>query len=94
MKRFAVNIDNAPQIETSQPPPDNDICRDELQSRIKNAITQLPDDQLHVVVLRAYTNLKFRQIAQIQNVSPNTVRGRYRYALEKLNTLLNGVLEK
>jgi len=93
-RRNAIQMDNAPQIATSQPPPDNAICYDELSSRISTAIAKLPIDQLQVVVLKAYTNLKFRQIAQIQNVSSNTVRGRYRYALEKLKTLLNGVLEK
>jgi DNA-directed RNA polymerase specialized sigma24 family protein len=37
-------------------------------------------------------DLTFRQIAEIQNASINTVQGRYRYGMTKLRTLLNGEL--
>jgi len=38
--------------------------------------------------------MKFRQIAQLQGVSVNTIKGRYRYGLTKLRSILNGEMEK
>lgn len=34
--------------------------------------------------------MKFKEIAKLQNVSINTVQGRYRYGLTKLRTILDG----
>ena len=53
-----------------------------------NALKQLPDEQREVVVLKLYDQMTFREIAKIQEVSSNTVQGRYRYGMEKLRSLL------
>ena len=34
--------------------------------------------------------MKFREIADAQDVSVNTIQSRYRYGLEKLRSLLDG----
>ena len=34
--------------------------------------------------------MKFREIADSQNVSINTIQSRYRYGLERLRSLLDG----
>ncbi|MBN2589743.1 MAG: hypothetical protein JXA96_07765, partial [Sedimentisphaerales bacterium] len=36
--------------------------------------------------------MKLREIARLQNVSTSTVKGRYRYGLKKLRSILNGRL--
>jgi RNA polymerase sigma-70 factor (ECF subfamily) len=46
-----------------------------------------------VVLLRHFSDFKFKQIAALQNVSINTIQGRYRYGLDKLRSLLNGELK-
>ena len=46
-----------------------------------------------MVSLYTQGDLTFRQIAAIQNVSINTVQGRYRYGITKLRSILNGELE-
>jgi DNA-directed RNA polymerase specialized sigma24 family protein len=38
--------------------------------------------------------MKFQDIAKLQQVSTNTVQGRYRYGLARLRTLLNGEVDK
>jgi len=38
--------------------------------------------------------MKFKAIARQQSVSINTVQGRYRYALDKLRSMLNGEVQK
>jgi len=38
--------------------------------------------------------MKFRDIAKLQQVSINTVQGRYRYGLNRLRSTLNGEAEE
>jgi len=69
------------------------ICTEELQ-RLKNALTELPYRQREVVVLHLHGDLRFRQIAKLQNVSVKTALSRYRYGLDKLRSMLNGEVQK
>ena len=62
----------------------------ELQKMLAHTLAQLPDDQREVIALRLHANLPFRRIAQLTEVSINTVQSRYRYGLEKLQRLLDG----
>ena len=57
------------------------------------ALGQLPYEQREVLILHTYSGLKFKAIAVQQNVSINTVQGRYRYALDKLRSMLNGEMK-
>jgi RNA polymerase sigma factor (sigma-70 family) len=62
----------------------------EETSRLHGAIAELPDEQREVVLLRLKANLKFRDIARLQQTSVSTVLGRYRYGLDRLRSRLNG----
>ncbi len=65
------------------------MCSEELQL-LSGAIAQLPYEQREVVILHLRGGMKFKAIAQSQDVSINTVQSRYRYGLDKLRTLLDG----
>lgn len=67
------------------------ILNEELRS-LSRAMAQIPYEQREVIGLYMEGDLTFRQIAEIQNASINTVMGRYRYGMTKLRTLLNGEL--
>lgn len=67
------------------------ILNEELRS-LSAAMAQVPYEQREVIGLYMEGDLTFRQIAEIQNASINTVQGRYRYGMAKLRTLLNGEL--
>jgi RNA polymerase sigma-70 factor (ECF subfamily) len=54
-----------------------------------DALTKLPLPQREVVVLHLQGGMKFREIAEVQGVSINTVQSRYLYGLEQLRSLLN-----
>jgi RNA polymerase sigma-70 factor (ECF subfamily) len=69
------------------------IVNEELR-KLSAALAQIPYEQREAVSLYTQGDLTFRQIAQMQNASINTVQGRYRYGLTKLRSLLNGELEK
>jgi RNA polymerase sigma-70 factor (ECF subfamily) len=66
----------------------------ELLRKLSNALTELPYEQREVIALRIHGNLRFRQIAELQNVSTKTVQSRYRYGLDKLRSTLNGEVKE
>lgn len=74
--------------------PDQWAVFNEQMQQLSDAMAKLPFEQREVVTLRFEAGLRFPQIAKIQNVSINTVQGRYRYGLEKLRTLLNSEVTK
>lgn len=57
--------------------------------RVARALEKLPIEQREVVVLRLQGDMKFRQIAEMLDVSVNTAQSRYRYGMEKLRQLLS-----
>jgi RNA polymerase sigma-70 factor (ECF subfamily) len=79
--------DYRPEPEDS-PGPDQALAQAEGANQLRRALAQLPDDQREVIVLHYKAELTFREIAQWQEVSINTVQGRYRYGLDKLRILL------
>jgi len=65
------------------------VCNEELQ-KLCMAMEQLPYEQREVVLLHTKGEMKFRQIAKLQDVSIKTVQSRYRYGLDKLRLFLDG----
>jgi RNA polymerase sigma-70 factor (ECF subfamily) len=53
-----------------------------------NCLQNLPTEQREVIVLKIWHELTFEEIASIQEISPNTAAGRYRYGLQKLRECL------
>jgi RNA polymerase sigma factor (sigma-70 family) len=79
----------------------SDTCRPDAAAmfgeelrQLSLALGQLPYEQREVLLLHSYSGMKFKTIAREQNVSINTVQGRYRYALNKLRSMLNGEVKK
>ena len=58
--------------------------------QLSRALDRLPYEQREVLILHSYSGMKFRTIAKQQGVSINTAQGRYRYALDKLRSILDG----
>ena len=61
----------------------------EESAQLFDTLTRLPYDQREVFVLHVQAGMKFKDIAELQNVSIKTVLSRYRYAIEKLRTFLD-----
>jgi RNA polymerase sigma-70 factor (ECF subfamily) len=58
--------------------------------QIDQAMAQLPYQQREIIILHLQSGMRFRAIAESQDVSINTIQSRYRYGLDKLRELLNG----
>jgi RNA polymerase sigma-70 factor (ECF subfamily) len=68
-----------------------------LSERLKllsEALQQLPYEQREAISFRMEMDMTFRQIAKLQCVSINTVKGRYRYGINRLRSLLNSEVNK
>lgn len=70
------------------PRADRSAISKELQSKLVQAIQELPEDQREVFMLREYGSLAFKEIADIVGAPENTVKSRMRYALERLQSAL------
>ena len=93
-QRKTVGLDQAEPIVSHVKTPEQwIICSEELR-QWSDAMAQLPYQQREVVILRLRAGMKFRQIAQLQGISINTIKGRYRYGLDKLRSILNGEVKR
>ena len=68
--------------------------RSELRTTLVSALQRLPEEQRQVIALHVLGDLRFREIAKMSKVSISTIQSRYRYGLQKLQTRLNGELER
>jgi RNA polymerase sigma-70 factor (ECF subfamily) len=64
-------------------------CNEELLL-LSSALAELPDEQREVIVLHMHGQMRFKIIAKSLGISVNTVKGRYRYGIRKLRSILNG----
>jgi len=93
-RRHTIGLNEAEFVVSDAKRPDQWlICSEELR-HWSDTMAQLPYEQREVVILHLRAGMKFRQIAKVQDISINTVKGRYRYALNKLRSILNGEVEK
>ena len=65
-----------------------DSASAEERIALEGAIRALPPEQREVIYLHVFEGLTFQEIATSLEASLNTVAARYRYALERLRTIL------
>lgn len=73
--------------------PEQAVILSEQAKLLTQAVAMLPEEQREVVLLRLKADMKFQDIAKLQQTSINTVLSRYRYGLERLRSVLNGEVE-
>lgn len=64
------------------------LIKDQIDSDLQKLITELPEDQRDVLLMRIYKDMSFKEIAECTGVSINTALGRMRYALINLRKLI------
>lgn len=75
-------------IESDSDHKETSLIKDQINSRLREVIDRLPDEQREVIILRHYADMSFKEIAQMTNVSINTSLGRMRYALINLRKMV------
>jgi RNA polymerase sigma-70 factor (ECF subfamily) len=89
-----VHGNTVPVVRAESTGPDQAAINIEESARLNEAVASLPEEQREVVLLRLKANMKFRDIARLRQTSVNTALGRYRYALDRLRSRLDGEVEE
>lgn len=80
-------------LEDDAPGADEQLHRAEQREWLDEHIEALAPEQREVLLLRQETDLTFREIAELQDVSINTALGRMRYALKNLRKMMEASSE-
>ncbi|MEJ7646575.1 MAG: RNA polymerase sigma factor [Chryseolinea sp.] len=81
----------SPQWESSAQrldSPEQQFQQKELADVLQEALLELNDEQREVVIMKEYEGLKFREIAEVLNISENTAKSRMYYGLDALKKIL------
>ena len=73
--------------------PDRDIQQVELNERMRRAVARLPQSQRRVVTLRAFQQMRFKEIAEVCEMSVSAAKVNYHRALKSLAKILRPVYE-
>ncbi|MFN5905276.1 MAG: RNA polymerase sigma factor [Planctomyces sp.] len=77
---------------TVQATPEQQLLQQESSESVRRILKSLPSEQSEVVTLKHWEDLTFAEIAEVLGISQNTVASRYRYAMEKLQRALEGLV--
>lgn len=67
---------------------EDDMVATQISRDVRHLVELLPDEQREVVMLRYFSGLSFKEIAEQTDVSINTALGRMRYALINLRKMI------
>jgi RNA polymerase sigma factor (sigma-70 family) len=67
---------------------EDQLITEQIHRDVKKLIEYLPKEQKEVLIMRHYSDMSFKDIAEVTNVSINTALGRMRYALINLRKLV------
>lgn len=73
--------------------PADKVEEKEVLERLGAAIVQLPEDQKQVLLMKHYSGMTFREIADIVGIPLNTALGRMHYAIRNLRKTLDDLLQ-
>ena len=93
-RKKTVGLDEAGQVKSDSNGPQQSAIFNEEYQRLQDAMAELPYQQQEIIILHLQNSMGFRQIAKLQNIPINTAKSRYRYALEKLRSLLDDEVTK
>ena len=75
-------------VRITDPSIEEQIIMDQIYEDVRNLIELLPEEQKEVLIMRHYSDMSFKEIADATNVSINTALGRMRYALINLRKIV------
>jgi RNA polymerase sigma-70 factor (ECF subfamily) len=75
-------------VRITDPSIEEQIIMEQIFDDVRALIELLPDEQKEVLIMRHYSNMSFKEIADVTNVSINTALGRMRYALINLRKIV------
>lgn len=92
-RRETTSLNKAESAVSNSRRPEQWIIDSEQLRQLNDALAQLPEQQREAIVLHLQGEMKFKAIAELQDVSINTIQSRYRYGLDKLRSILSNEVE-
>jgi RNA polymerase sigma-70 factor, ECF subfamily len=68
--------------------PEKEYRQQSLEKALQEAVSELPEEQREVFLLREQMNLPFEEIARVVGCLPSTAKSRMRYALQSIRQKL------
>jgi RNA polymerase sigma-70 factor (ECF subfamily) len=98
LRRAALRLAERRRLEQAAPAdlfleiesPSPRVLDSEHSAPLERALRELPSEQRELIALKIDGGLTLAEVAEVLGISPNTAASRYRYALEKLRTRLEG----
>jgi len=90
----AVSLEQARVVPLHLSEPGQAIACNEQLQQLSSALAHLPQEQREVIVLHIHARMRFGVIAKSLGISVNTVKGRYRYGIRKLRSILDSEVQK
>lgn len=75
-------------LNFAAPTAEDKMMHDQRHDRVMRMLDMLPPEQREVIILRHYSDLSFKTIAEMMQVSINTALGRMRYGLNNLRKIM------
>jgi RNA polymerase sigma factor (sigma-70 family) len=75
-------------VRIADPSIEEQIIMEQIYDDVRALIELLPAEQKEVLIMRHYSDMSFKEIADATNVSINTALGRMRYALINLRKIV------
>jgi len=88
-RQTTTNLNEAESVVSNTKRPEQWIVENEQLRQLNNALAQLSYEQREAISLHLQGGMKFREIAEFQDVSTSTIQSRYRYGLDRLRSLLD-----
>ena len=88
-RRKTAGLDEAGPVTADSPQPQRLLMDGEELKHVSAAMDQLTYQQREAITLHLHGQMKFREIAMLQEVPISTAQSRYRCGLDKLRSILN-----
>jgi len=88
---FSRNLEESEKYEkvkSTEARPDGKLDQEELNDMMREALRMLSTEQREVLIMKEYEGLKFREIAEVLEISENTAKSRLYYALSNMKNIL------
>lgn len=93
LKRVITNDEYVHKAASSAMRPDTAAVQSDLLAHVEAALSELPDKQREVFLLRVHSGMRFREIAEYLNEPLSTVISQMRYAVNKLKPILKPIIQ-
>lgn len=89
LENLAVPAAGSDDTAADRTDPAERMVEKEESAQLLLALEQLPVEQREVITLHLRADMTFKEIANTNKISINTIQSRYRYGMDKLRTLLS-----